>query len=374
MSKLIKLSLFGILLLLTACSTIESLLGTPIIPAGETSTSQTSQGGYAVLEFDGSNESYQIDLQLTDIDTNRGLNNINVNSVALDTGVFIWTEDPNENYFPSTAYVSFDELKTSRNELEPQLAVTTLAMGAVAVISVGLSIYELYSDPPGVREVLEDTGAIKTCVEGDFNDVLATIGIVTGINTLTGVVRVLSAPSNIRGVTAINLQFTKVNLKKEASILFFEETMSKVVGFLDTDHKVYCWYKTHNNEVIPIIDITVTREVTEFDIVKLEALAFYPVIRDREDIITGNNIQWRGNPSFPITIKTTPVVCYPGWTCVNHITGITKKQNPVFQIFGCWGGPPSSKSGYMTFQTILEDSSGLQTPPVNYTFRCGERP
>lgn len=193
----------------------------------------------------------------------------------------------------------------------------------------------------------------------------------TGLKSITSVVRVLGAPAAIRGVTAINLGFTNValndDIKKEALLIAFENS----TGILDTDVQVYCWPVVEDN-VLPLIELQVTREEADFKISFINALDFYPVFPTSDDITTTVDVYWSGTPVFPVTYQNTAITCYVGWTCYDSEYVIDTVNNPLSRIFGCFSSDTGGSSGFITYQIVLTDSTGKKTAPGTYTFCCGE--
>ena len=243
----------------------------------------------------------------------------------------------------------------------------------IAVISIGSIIHEYITDPPGITEVISDDGSVEECLTGDLNDVLGVFGAAGAVRTLSGVIKVFGAPANVRGVTAINSGFTKVNITGEATYGQVVSLWEQITGILSQDTQVWCW-PVVDAMPIPVFRVEVTRDPTLFDIERINSLAFYPIFPTIEDIATTLGVQWSGQPEFPVEFSSTPVMCYPGWTCFPGDTTYTSQANPLSQRFGCFSATPTSRSGYITYEIKLEDANGLSTPPITFTFRCGDGP
>jgi hypothetical protein len=237
------------------------------------------------------------------------------------------------------------------------------------VYAVGSAIYEYATDPPGFDDVFNDDGTQSTCLTGDLNDVLAAWGA-GGVRTISGAIRVLGAPARLRGVTSINLGFTRLAVYQQFNVEAFTVLVDNYTGLLDSDVAVWCWPRA-GNQVIPIIRGEVTRQATQFDIVRVLSLATYPVVPTRDQITTSVGAQWSGTPAFPVDMMVTPISCYPGWVCYNWNTRYTTSANPLQQTFGCWASSPAARSGSMTFRIQLRDRNGVTTPPATFNFRCG---
>lgn len=354
----------------------------PPLPLGETVVATTAATGQATVTLQGGGDEYQIPLLLRDFDTERGVASLEVHAVALAEGIFLRTEDPAGRYFSSTQYIPYAQFQRTEgtqasfsfsgegSTVGPRPIAWVAGIGLViAVYSVGSALYEFATDPPGIEEAFNDRGVREVCVTGDLNDALSAWGL-GGVRTVSGAIKVFGAPARLRGVTSINLGFTRVNVVTDAAIEELTWYVDRFTGLLDTDHKVWCWPEVEG-KVIPVIRGQITRTTTPFDITQVLSQAVYPVMPTRSQITTTVGAQWSGSPVFPVDMIVTPVSCYPGWVCYDWSQRFATQTNPMRVTFGCWGSDPSARSGSMTFQVVLRDRNGLTTPPATYNFRCG---
>lgn len=181
-------------------------------------------------------------------------------------GTLVWAHTADT--FPIIDYISVSE--TAEQKRTTQAAVTTLVLGGIAVWSVGSAVYEFLTDPPRVIEIIESDDVVKDCISGDLNDILSVFGFVSGAAGISTTLRVLGAPAQLRGVTAINMGIRKANILpgtiaavgQEFALEPFVETISGVVGILENDVLVGCRPVLGSQE-IPFIEINVERSVEE---------------------------------------------------------------------------------------------------------------
>ena len=349
---------------------------------GDTVIATTAFNGQATVLFQGEESEHRIGVTLRDFDSERAVAGLEIHAVALAEGIFLRTEDPAGRYFTSTQYIPYTSFQPADGKAArlavysdgPDVGPAPVAWVAVtglviAVYAVGSAIYEYATDPPGFDDVFNDDGTQNTCLTGDLNDVLAAWGA-GGVRTISGAVRVLGAPAQLRGVTSINLGFTRLAVYQQFNVEAFTVLVDNYTGLLDSDVTVWCWPRA-GNQVIPIIRGEVTRQATQFDIVRVLSQATYPVVPTRDQITTTVGAEWSGTPVFPVDMLVTPISCYPDWVCYNWNTRYTTSANPLRQTFGCWASNPAARSGSMTFRIQLRDRNGVTTPPATFNFRCG---
>jgi hypothetical protein len=382
MTKHISAALIAASFLLGGCSS-DDVTGSnnDQPPVGDTTVVTTTADGRATVAFQGGDKQFELGVILRNFDTGGAAAGLEVHAIALADGIFLHTEDPQGRFAASTQYVPYSLFQTERT-LRASGARATASPAAspapvllavygivIAVFSVGSTIYEYATDPPGFEEVFNDQGVKEVCLKGDLNDVLAAWGA-SGIKTISGAIRVFGAPAKLRGVTSINLGFTRVEIYKQFNREAFTTLLDEYTGWLNTDVRVWCWPKV-GDKIVPLIRGEVTRSVTQFDIVRVFSQSTYPVAPSRDQITTTVGAQWSGSPTFPVSMIITPISCYPGWVCYDWIRQFNSSANPLSQTFGCWGSSPTAQSGSMTFRIELRDKSGLTTPPATFNFRCG---
>lgn len=115
-------------------------------PTTQEKIQTTSVTGSA--QFELGNTQYNINVQ--DLDTDVPLNGIEIHGLKLDSGDIIWAQDPSGTYFPAVEFRLFNDA----SETETRIAVTTILFGLVAGYNIGSAIYEYYSDPPGIENIL----------------------------------------------------------------------------------------------------------------------------------------------------------------------------------------------------------------------------
>lgn len=367
----------------TACSSDDATgVDGPPLPLGDTVVATTAADGRATVTFQGQDDNeYQIAITLQDFDTERGASGLEVHAIALADGVFLRTEDPRGGYFASTQYVSYSQFQTggpsasialgdSGGPVPPSpVAIVAIYRLAIAVFAVGSALYEYATDPPGLQQVFDDRGTERVCLTGDLNDVFGAWSA-SGVRTVSGAIRIFGAPARVRGVTSINLGFTRLSVYQQFNREGLQVLVDNYTGLLDTDVTVWCW-PVVGGRVIPVIRGDVTRSATAFDIVRVLSQATYPVMPTFSQVTTSAGAEWAGTPAFPVQMIVTPVACYAGWTCHGSNQRFDTSQNPLRVQFGCWGSNPASRSGSMTFRMQLRDRNGVTTPPATLNFRCG---
>lgn len=368
--------------LLAACLAASACNDSPTggndapLPLGATAVGVTAVNGQTTVTFQGEENDYQIGVTLQDFDTDAPAAGLELHAIALADGIFLRTEDPSGDYFSSTRYIPYSAFQTSLAHsasiapADPESGSLLAGYALViAVFAVGSALYEYITDPPGFEEVFNDDGTSETCLTGDLNDVLSAFAA-GGINTISGAIRVFGAPAKLRGVTSINLGFTRLRVYQQFNREALTTLVDNYTGLLDTDVTVWCWPRVGNQD-LPLIRGEVTRQATQFDIVRVLSLADYPIAPSRSQITTTMGAQWSGTPAFPVAMIVTPVACYPGWVCYDWLRSFTMSTNPMTQQFGCWSSNPSARSGSMTFRVELRDRNGVTTPPATFNFRCG---
>lgn len=175
-----------------------------------------------------------------------------ISSYELEDGVLVVAS--REDAAPSFRFVDKGTFSSSSSsalsESEPQLAIVTLVFTLVVLAEVALDIYD-YTKNPGeipiqIPGILEGSRKVqKTCLQIDANDILAIGNIITSLNVVSKAIKVLTAPPRIRGVTAINLGFTKKKLMEYMAWKIGERVfqyLDKYLGLLDRDIINTCKY------------------------------------------------------------------------------------------------------------------------------------
>ena len=169
-----------------------------------------------------------------------------------------------EDHYPSVHILEPAEFHPS--SIHPKLAVCTIVMLVLTVASIGLTIYEYWTNPgefpvqvPGLIE--GDAKVRKACVQIDANDVISIGGaIVAGVKAFKAI-QVLGAPAALRGVSAMNAGMTRAGIAGQ-SLELIGEKLKELFGILDRDILNTCeyYYQSDGGEVeMPYLTIDVQR-------------------------------------------------------------------------------------------------------------------
>jgi len=215
--------------------------------------------------------------------------NASIGYAQLVEGTLVWAHS--EDTFPVLEFISVDDPRLQ----EPRLAVTTLVLGVLAVGSVASAVHEFITDPPKFVEIIESNNVVKTCISGDLNDLLAAFGFASGVSGISTTIRVIGAPANIRGVTAINLGIRKVNVGPTFLGDLTEFVASKMEIFSD-DVLIGC-QPTLAGEKLPYVEIN--------------------VLRASEDIPASGTIDVQGSVALQLSVSHGEVIIYGNRS--NHV-------------------------------------------------------
>lgn len=80
------------------------------------------------------------------------------------------------------------------------------------------------------------------------------------------------------------------------------------------------------------------------------------------------NVNYSGNPSFPITQHFEPVKCESGWTCSKGTRTTTSVSSPLTFQISCRGN--TTAAGTFVYKRWLVDADGVKTTPVEHTYTC----
>ena len=156
-----------------------------------------------------------------------------------------------EDFLPSIKVVKQEDFKSSSLNsyaLEPYVAATTIVFTVLIITDVARTIYDYATHPeelpiqfPGL---VKGSRRVKSiCLQIDAKDVLAIADVVSAWLTTSKALQVLGAPAKRRGVTAINLGFTKRAIEKWGAEKIVEEILDYLelldVDFINTCDYVY---------------------------------------------------------------------------------------------------------------------------------------
>ncbi len=302
-----------------------------------------------------------------DADSNARLPGVSVHAIRLATGTLVWAGSGSSTHFPAARFVADDG-----KPVATKVAQITIGLTLVALVNVGTAIYEYFDDPPSIAVERGSDGRItRECLRGDLSDVLALFPLAKFPKMAAGFVKVIGAPARIRGVTAINLGFTRKALGRD--LLVFEAELSAslqdVLGLMDTDVKVFCW-PVVDGEPRPFFELEVTRSEAPFEISRISALRAFPIAPSQDLISTTLSVTWTGPARFPVVLEVLNVVCYPGWGCNDGALMQTSPANPITVTWGCYGPDPTAQSGFTLWKVRLTDSTGAVTPFGTFSAKC----
>ncbi len=373
-------------ILLTSCSN-DSLLAPASgpIPLGQALTGTTSSTGVVTLTYPDSGGRYATKIVITDPDTRLPVAGMQVRAVAGRDGIYLEATDALGLRFPSLGYVPYAEYlasnpssaantSASRSTLsEAAIGVVTRYFIAANLVQVGGFIAQYEADAlPQITNIYNDKGVLQSCFAGE--NLVKAIELAGNVMSFgrfgNALVVIRGAPAKLKGVTTIAYGITRKEFKEGAWMNAYAQVLQKVSGITNNDQIRLC-IPSIGDQILDLLDIEVTRKPTDFDITRVDAQPFYPVVPSGSQITTGVNIQWSGNVVFPVTAYLTNVTCYPGWTCYDN-SHLFKTSSPVLTpTFGCTSSDPGNKSGSITYQVQLVDAGGKKSSIATFNTRCG---
>ena len=323
-------------------------------PTPATQTTSTDTEGAASLVY--SNRT--VTLRVVDFDTGLVLPNITVSALELDDGFLVWATDNSGSYYPNAIFIPF----ALQNQASIQLYTTQ------SDNSFGLNYV---SEPTGFTELFSSTFE-KSCISGTLSDALLAISG-NNVGSLDGIiVRIAGAPAETVDKLSIYLGFSGEIAQTAYMNGDLDTIFNDLGGILATDSQSFCWTVV-GNEIPPLLEVSVARVKTNFDITHIDALEIYPYSTSQQALFTNMFISWDGSPNISANFTAIfTAVCAPDVDCVSGEYS-TIVENPVERPFGCWSttGSPSTITGFSTWQVVLRDVDGFETPPATFTTRCG---
>ena len=145
--------------------------GTDTKPELEVQNARTSAAGEA--EFDLAMTGERIRVVVHD-PAGRPLEDISLLAALDGNQLVIFAFDQSGRHFPALEVVEQNRPRTLR---EPMLAATTVVVIVLTVIGVASAVHEFATDPPRADVVAVGDGEVTRCLVGDWNDVVAILGI-----------------------------------------------------------------------------------------------------------------------------------------------------------------------------------------------------
>ena len=213
----------------------------PTITVADTREAVTDEAGRARIEY----EHYQLDVVASERESGDGVPAITVHAIAMTNGLLVLASPNDEDYLPAMDFIRYDAFGTTESMgVERRVAVSTMFL-ILAVGAAGVALYELITDPPYFEEIILDDGTKLECIVGDINDVLAIMGLVTAGTTTAGYLKVKGAAATVRGVTAIQMGFTKKHLTNEIAKSSLIKTLDALTGILSQKRRI-CQFSVGN--------------------------------------------------------------------------------------------------------------------------------
>jgi len=322
-------------------------------PPAKQTTSTDSEGTASLVYSNGT-----VTLRVTDFDTGFALPDITISALELDDGFVVWATDNTNMYYPNAIFIPFG----LQNQAPIQLYTTQ------SDNSFGLNYA---AEPTGFAELFSST-LKQSCVNGTLSDALLAISG-NDLGTLDGIMlRIAGAPAETVGELFIYLGFSGEILQTAYTNGDLDTIFNNLGGILATDSQSFCW-TIAGNGIPPLLEVSVARQKTNFDITNIDALEIYPYSASQPELFTSMFISWEGNPNTTANFTAIfTAVCAPDLNCIPGEYS-TIVENPVVRPFGCWSttGNPATISGFSSWQVVLRDVDGLETPPATFTIRCG---
>ncbi|MFN3309269.1 MAG: hypothetical protein ACK44E_08685 [Anaerolineales bacterium] len=277
-----------------------------------------------------------------------------------------------EEAFPAIRLVSrhsFSPTIAGRDQpkLAPQLAFITLLVVLVKVTATGYTIWNYINNPDEfpfqIPGVIEGSRKVKrACLQIDANDLLSIGSLISAGKWAFKALQVTGAPARLRGVTAINLGFTRKTLLKETAKAIGAKLI-KFLELMDEDIINTCEYvyedRNQKTKTIPVLRWTVEKRSSRPEIISIDLPSEIPA----DDTPISGRVNFRDRDG--------------------DISWIEFRDTANGSITGAWDpGVLGSTSGSIafdqrcnipktfTYRVILRDQAGNKSDPAYFTIRC----